>query len=175
MFRIGIGEVGKTHEFEIVLADRFTFRRRNMIGLEVQAERDVLLDRQPGENAVLLEDHAAFGSGASHGCAVEQHRSGRRLLKACQHAHHCGLAASGGTDDSNEVAVIDVVIDILDDVEPAFRRVEAERNVFELRALGADAVGHATARSCHARRRALIRRRIKSMMSAMQPMQMMPT
>ena len=99
-----------------------------------------------------------------------------RLLEAGQHAHHRGLAAAGRTDHGDEVAVIDVVGDVLDDVERALRRTERQRHVIELRALrGLCAAAHAIARSCHTSRRALILRRIRSMISAMQPMQMMPT
>ena len=97
-----------------MLADLVALGDGNMIGLEFQAERDVLLDGQSGEYAVFLEDDAAFGTGPLHGLSVEQNLSGCRLLEAGQHAHHRGLAAAGGADHGDEVSVIDVVADILD-------------------------------------------------------------
>ena len=117
---IGIGEIGQAHQIEIVIADRVALGGRDMVGLERQAEGDVLLHRQPGEYAVLLEDDAAFGAGPRDGASVEQDLAGRRLLEAGQHAHHGGLAAAGRTDHRDEIAVVDVVADVLDDVERPF-------------------------------------------------------
>jgi hypothetical protein len=97
-------------------------------------------------------------------------------LKAGQHAHHRGLAAAGWADHGNEIAVIDVVSDILHDVEFTLGCIEDHRDVVELRpstAYGRRA--HAAALSCHTSSLALIRRRIVSMINAIQPMQMMPT
>ena len=97
-----------------------------MIGFQLQAEGDVLLHGQPGEHAVFLEDDATLRAGSFDRVAVEQHLAGGRLLEAGQHAHHRGLAAAGRTDHGDEVAVIDVVGDILDDPERALRRTRTQ-------------------------------------------------
>src|SRR3954468_12815880 len=83
-----------------------------MIRLELEAERDVLLDGQPREHSIFLKDYAAFRSGSFNGFAIEQHPACGRLLKAGKHAHHGGLAAAGWTDHGDEVAIIDLIADI---------------------------------------------------------------
>src|SRR6185437_1900014 len=110
------------------------------------------------------------------GLSIEQDPPGRRLLKSRQHAHHRRLATAGRAYDGDEITIMDIVGDVIDDVQLAFRGIEGERHMIELDARPAVwRLAHATARSCHTRRRALILRRIRSIIRAMQPMQMMPT
>src|ERR1700688_661430 len=175
MLRVRIDEICKAHQAEIVVANPIPLRKGDVIGLELQAKSDVLLDGQPGKYTVFLKDDATFGAGSFHGAPVEQHLARGRLLEAGQHAHHRGLAAAGWADHGDEIAVIDVVADILDDAEIALGRIEDERDVVEPRALRAHDRSHAATLSCHTSSLALIRRRIVSMINAMQPMQMMPT
>src|ERR1043165_452609 len=104
-----------------MLADRLAFADRNMVGLQRETKGNVLLHREPREYAIFLEDDAALRSRSRYRRAVEQHLAGGRLLEAGQHAHHRGLAAAGWSDHRNEVAVIDAVADILDDIELALR------------------------------------------------------
>src|SRR3954447_8422195 len=124
MLRIGAGEVGQSHQAEIVIADGIALTGRDAVGAELQAESYVLLHGQPREDAIFLKDDAALGSGTRDGTPVEQHIAGRRPLEARKHAHHRGLAAAGGADHRDEVTIVDVVAYVLDDVEAAPRSFE---------------------------------------------------
>src|SRR5215470_4832115 len=65
-----------------------------------QSERDVLSDRLPWEQSILLIDHphAAF--------AIDT--AGRSLIIAREQVQQCCLAAARGADESHEFAAHDV-------------------------------------------------------------------
>jgi hypothetical protein len=114
MLGIGVREIRQAHQRQIVLANLASLRKWNMVGLELQTEGDVLLGGQPGENAVLLKDHAAFGARTAHGISIEQDLACGRPLKAGQHVHHRGLATAGRANHGDEVALVNIVGDVLD-------------------------------------------------------------
>ena len=75
--------------------------------LHLQAEGDVVLDRQPVEQRVILEDHAAFPARLADRLAVEQQFALGRLLEAGDHREQRGLAAAGVAEHRAEFVVID--------------------------------------------------------------------
>src|ERR1700726_3704096 len=153
MFGVGIGKIRKTRQSEIMLADPIALRRGNVVGFQPQSEGDVLFDCEPWKYAILLENNAALGPGSFDGLPIKQHASGGRTLKPGQHAHHGRLAATGRPYDGDEVSVTDVIADIINDVELAFRRIESECSVLELYSgPGAGRQVHPTPRSCHTKR-----------------------
>ena len=70
-----------------------------------QAEADVLEHRQPGEERVALEHHAAVGARAFDAPAVEQHLAGGRLVEPGDDAQQRALAAARGAEDGDEVVL----------------------------------------------------------------------
>ena len=72
-----------------------------------QAEADVLQNREPREERVALEHHAAVGTGAAHRLAVERDAAGRGRVQARDHAQQGALAAAGGAEDRDEVVLFD--------------------------------------------------------------------
>ncbi len=78
-----------------------------------QAHRDVLLDCQPWEQAVVLKDNAAFQPGAGDGRAIEQDTPLVVAIQAQNQAQQRRLAATAGADDADELARRDVQVDIV--------------------------------------------------------------
>src|SRR3989344_5320253 len=72
--------------------------------VDLQPEHHVLLDGQPREQRVALEDHAAVLAGPLHGVAVEQHLAARIRLQPRQDADQGGLAATRGPPHANHPA-----------------------------------------------------------------------
>ena len=86
-----------------ILADRF------------QPEHDVPADGQPGEERVLLKDHPAFRTGSDDRFAVQQNFPGSRRLESGQNADQRRLSAAGGTDDREELPLMDLKRNIFQD------------------------------------------------------------
>jgi hypothetical protein len=91
-----VGEVGEAHQRQVAVDDRVAARRVLAVGGEAQAELDVAAHREPGKDAVLLEDDAAVGPGALDRRVVEQDDAARRLDEAADHVHQRRLAAARG-------------------------------------------------------------------------------
>ena len=77
-------------------------------------EVDVLVDRQPGQQAVVLEHHGAVGSGAVDLLVLEQHGAGRDLGQPGDQVEQRRLAAAGMADDRDEFALVDGQLDVLE-------------------------------------------------------------
>src|SRR5689334_20619757 len=69
----------------------------------LEAQRHIVLDRHPGEQAVLLEDHGVLRPAGAARPDVDAAAVG--LLEAGDDAQHGGLAAAAGADDADELAV----------------------------------------------------------------------
>ena len=107
---------------------------------------------------------------------IEEHPARARLHESRDDVEHRRLAASRRPDHRHELAVADVVGDIVDDTKMR----EVDGNAIECDAgnwIPGDAgmtLDHAI-RSCQATSRLDAVRRRRSITSAMSPMQMMPT
>src|SRR5580698_4197867 len=115
--------------------------------MAVQAEHQVLLDRQPREHRAVLRDQDALRARRMTLCAIDEHRTGVRLLEAGDDVHQRRLAAAGGADDGDGLAIVYGEADAVDNLQqPAVRR-EALAHLAD-----DDLSGHsATARTCDAR------------------------
>src|ERR1019366_1357554 len=69
-----------------------------------QPELDVAVDRLPGKQRVVLEHHAALGSGLHDRPAIDGDAAAAWQLQSCKDVEHGRLAASRGTDDHQELA-----------------------------------------------------------------------
>jgi hypothetical protein len=81
-------------------------------GLPLHPEADVLLDRQPGEDGVLLEDEDAPGIGSDDRRSVHQDLPPGRREEAARDVEQSGLAAPRGPDETDEFAVAHVEVDV---------------------------------------------------------------
>ncbi len=73
----------------------------------VDRQFDVLVDRQPRQQRVVLEHHSAVRSRRLHGGLVEDYRTQADRQQAGDHIQQRGLAAPGVTDDRDELALVD--------------------------------------------------------------------
>src|SRR5699024_268736 len=91
-----VGEIGESDHVDEMLSSPTTLLGRSFGGLE--PELDVLADREPGEQSVLLEDDAAFGTGSVDLPTIDERSSSGRFVEAGQDVHQGGLPAARGTD-----------------------------------------------------------------------------
>ena len=78
-----------------------------------QSELDVAERRQPRiERVVALEHHAAVRAGALDGLAGDLDFTGRSRLEPGQHVEHRGLAAAARAQQAEELAGLDVQVEI---------------------------------------------------------------
>ncbi len=106
---------------------------RGRRAFQLEAELDVALHRQPGEQRVALEHHAALGRGAGDRPAVEGDDALGRLGEAGDQAQQGRLAAARGADDHRQLALGDRERDVLergDRLAPA--PLEAHRDAVDL-------------------------------------------
>jgi hypothetical protein len=108
----------------------------------LQAEGDVLRGGEPGEQAVLLEDHGAVGARAVNRAAVERHGAGVGADHAGGDVEQGALAAPAGADDDDELAGLAVERDVLDRRDVAFL-TEVLGYAVHLQAAGAARLGRA--------------------------------
>src|SRR6516162_5739435 len=76
--------------------------------LGIGSECDVVPDRLPREQRVLLEYHATIGTGADNLISVNPDPSGGRANIAGDCVEQCGLAAARGTEQAHERAGADI-------------------------------------------------------------------
>jgi hypothetical protein len=83
--------------------------------LDLEPKLDVLGGGLPGEERVVLEDHAAVGSGPAHHVAVDEYRAPGGATQAGQDVEERRLPASARADDGDELVARDL------EIEPADR------------------------------------------------------
>ena len=120
---VALFELCQMHEAQIVA--RLLFALGLGDAFHLHAELDVLADGEPGEQAVFLEDQDAVGARALHGFAVDQDLAGSLRVQARDQMQQRGLAATGGTDDADELSGAHLQIDV----------VESEQALAALRAI----------------------------------------
>ncbi len=99
------------------------------VRMEFEAEGDVLLHCEPGEERIVLKDHAAAGTWRLHGCAVDSNASLFRLFETGGELQDRRLAAARGTEQANELLRGDRECDLLE-------RKQLPRLLFEQVGLG---------------------------------------
>ncbi len=111
---LALGELAELHELEHgldalgdpVLGHAFA----------LQSERDVLPHRQVREERIRLEHHvdrAVVGRDVGEVAAVEHDAPRGRRLEAREHAQQGRLAAAGGADQREDLALGDVQVDVI--------------------------------------------------------------
>ena len=86
----------------------------------LQSERDVLAHRHVGKERVILEHHADVARARRQvvdRLAADTHSARRRLNETGDHAQRRRLAATRRAEQDDELALCDVEIDVLDDVD----------------------------------------------------------
>ena len=87
----------------------------------LHAEFDVLPDREPGKQSVLLEDQDAVGARALNGIAIHQDLAGGWSLQAGNQVQQSGFAAAGGADNAEKFSRANVEIDAVESLQPLAR------------------------------------------------------
>ncbi|MNN53057.1 hypothetical protein D3C81_1677900 [compost metagenome] len=96
-----------------------------------QAQGDVLLHRQPGKQAVLLEYDAAFAADAGDRPSVYLDAAAEGPVEADQQAQQGRLAAAAGADDGDGFAFVDVQVEVADRLQLAAVHGEALADLAE--------------------------------------------
>ena len=123
---------------EVLQLDELDVLERDLLGLlvglalELEAKLDVLEDREPREEGVLLEDDAAVGAGARDLLAVHQDAALRGLLEATDDVQERGLAAAGRPDDAHELVLVDVEVGAVEGNHLALAGVELLDHVLDV-------------------------------------------
>src|SRR5262249_50031324 len=122
-------EAGEVDQREIVL--RALLPLSLGIAHDLERQHHVLLDGAPGVERGRLE-HIAVGArearlAGAH--AVDQQRAGRRLLEISNETQQRGLAATRRADEGDEIALVDLEVDVGERFYLAVGGVESERNL----------------------------------------------
>ncbi len=101
------------------------------IAHDLQRQRDVLLDGAPGIKRGGLEDIAvgAVLAGVLRRRAIDRDGAGGRLFEIGDDAQEGGLAAAGGADEGDEVALFDLQIDAGQRMHRSVAGVEGEPEI----------------------------------------------
>ena len=89
--------------------------------LHPHSELDVLRDREPGEEAELLENQNSVRSRPLHRGVIDQDIARGLLVEAGDQMKQRGLSAAGWADDAEEFAGLDLQINIFERDEPMVR------------------------------------------------------
>src|SRR5215467_2539708 len=103
---IAIGETGQADHVEQFVGDGA--RPGTPFPLGIGSECDVVPDRLPREQGVLLEYHATIGTGADNLISVNSDPSGGRANIAGDRVEQRGFAAARGTKQTHERAGADI-------------------------------------------------------------------
>src|SRR6266540_2412383 len=97
-----------------------------------EAEADVALDGQPGEDAALLKDENPARVGAADLLPVDPHGAGGRREKAGNDVQERGLAAAGRAEDADELSLAHVQGDVLEHADVVLLRPEGHVEAADL-------------------------------------------
>ena len=112
--RLFVEGVAEADHFEVagaVLPDLFL---RPLGPLRLDGEGNIAQHAHPGHQGVALKHHAAVEAGAAHLATVHEGVARRGFFESGQHIEDGGLAAAGVADDANELALVDVEVDVLE-------------------------------------------------------------
>ncbi|KAG0755767.1 hypothetical protein G6F22_020508 [Rhizopus arrhizus] len=82
--------------------------------LEIQAEGDIAFQRQPRQEAGVLERHGHAGVHARQGRAFHQQRPSGRRLQPGQHAQQAGLARPAGAQHGDHFAACQIQVHVME-------------------------------------------------------------
>ena len=179
-FGIGVGEVRQAHQRHVALDDLGALRARWRGSPPAQAELDVAAHREPGKDAVLLEDHAAVRARARRS-ARRRAAPGRRWAdEAADDVEQRRLAAARRADDRDELALAtsrstSSTTRIGPRAVGKSTPTSSKRMRVRATAVIADGRTAHAIRSCQATSRRVAARSTRSIARAIRPMQMMPT
>ena len=108
--RVEIGEFLQPDQIQPLKS--FALCRGLVHVVDLQAEHHILFDRQPGEQGVALEYHAAVTPRTGDGIAFQQNLAAGLFLKAGEDADQGGLATAGRADDAEEFAPMGLKVDV---------------------------------------------------------------
>jgi hypothetical protein len=92
----------------------------------------ILVDRQPGKQAVVLEHHGALRSRRIDLPVFEQDGARRHRRETGDQVEKRGLAAAGMADDRNELTLVDGQVDVAQHVRACAAAVEMLGDMVEL-------------------------------------------
>src|SRR5262249_2746131 len=98
---------------------------------------DVLVDRQPRQQRVMLKDDAAIRPRRVNRHSAQHDLAGAQPDKAADGVEDRRFAAARMADDRNDLAALDRQVDVFDCGEAPLRRVETDRHVARLQVLRA--------------------------------------
>jgi hypothetical protein len=115
----------KVHNFDVLL-DMFAPCLRAPLREDlIHRERDVFKHRKPREQAVVLKNQPALRVGTRDGLAIETHRAGVGRNQAAQQVHKRRFPGTGETDEGDELAALDLEIDVRQNLRPIPSRTVA--------------------------------------------------
>lgn len=110
--RVGLAEVLQAHQGDVLVDALLALLAVQR--LVDQAQGDVLRHAQPGEQAVLLKNDAAFAADAIERLAVDQDLPLVVVVQADQQAQQGRFTAATGADDGDELTVGDLQVEVAD-------------------------------------------------------------
>src|SRR5262249_58955784 len=105
-------------------------------------EADVLFHGHPRERRVVLEYHTAIAAGTGHRLAVHQDLAGGRLLEAGDDAEQGRFPATGGADQTRELAALERKVDASERFDLAVADLETLGNAADHH-MGSPPITHA--------------------------------
>jgi len=93
---------------------------------------DVLVDRQPGQQGVVLEHYGALGARACNLTAIEDDAAGGGFIQTGHQIQHSALATAGVTNQRDKFALGDLQIDIHQGFKPAGGGGKAHADVAQI-------------------------------------------
>lgn len=109
LLRIALRKILELYELDVLLRNLVAFFRA--LALELEAELDIVFDREPRKEGILLEHDATVGTRPLHRLAVDRHRSRCRLLETADDVQKCRLAAAGRADHADELVLVNIEAD----------------------------------------------------------------
>src|SRR5690606_10478352 len=94
--------------------------------LHLQAEGDVVAHAAPGQQGVMLKDHAALRRWPGHGLAIDAQVSAAGREVPGQGAEQGRLATPGGAEDADELPRLDVEVQALHRLEGVLALPQAD-------------------------------------------------
>ena len=161
----GMGKLPQPHQVQALAYDGVALAFGRV--LDRQAELDVLADRQPREQGVLLEDDAAFGARPGNGPAVQAHLAGAGLQQAGCQVHQRRFAAARRADQGHKFAVGNAERDLVNRQKRLSSQLEAAGDSVKHNLVWAWQTAHR--RSCQPVRWASSRNRMRSITRPVRP------
>src|ERR1700730_1561239 len=125
--------------------------------LDHRAELHVLDRRAPGEEGVLLEDHAAIGAGMRHLVPVHEDMPRRGLDEAGDHVQERGLAAAGRAEQAGEAVLGQLEADFVEGQHALGIALRDAPDLNRFHAWPRDSLRQRSSRPSSSRRRTLAR------------------